>query len=87
TFVAPRARDAGASLQPWAGHDAAELAAAQLPADRAVREACRHFGAPELAGLDELLAGAPLHSLAWAELDHYGPDGTASYYGPLIGIE
>lgn len=87
TFVAPRARDAGASLQPWAGHDAAELAAAQRPADQAVREVCRHFGAPEPAGLGALLAGAPLHSLAWAELDHYGPDATGFYYGPLIGIE
>ena len=86
TFVAPRARDAGASLQPWAGHAAAELAAARQPADQAVREICRHFGAPALAGLGELLAGAPLHSLAWAELDHHGPDRASLYYGPLIGI-
>lgn len=87
TFVAPRAHDVGASLQPWAGHGAAELAAAQRPADQAVREVCRHFGAPEPAGLGGLLVGAPLHSLTWAELDHYGPDATGFYYGPLIGIE
>lgn len=87
TFTAPPARAAGTSLLPWAGHNAAELAVAQRPADAAVREACRHFGAPALAGLGELLAGAPLHALAWEELDHYGPGAAGFYYGPLVGID
>jgi UDP:flavonoid glycosyltransferase YjiC (YdhE family) len=87
TFTAPPAGEAGASLLPWAGHNAAELAVAQRPADVAVREVCRHFGAPALAGLGELLARAPLHALAWEELDHYGPGAAGFYYGPLVGID
>ncbi|NYT41976.1 hypothetical protein HZY97_14495 [Sphingomonas sp. R-74633] len=85
-FVAPSARSAGASLLPWAAHSEAALAAAQRPADRIVREVCRHYGVPLLGGLSELLMQAPLHSLAWAELDHYGPGASGFYYGPLVGI-
>lgn len=87
TFVAPPANDAGASLLPWAGHCAAELSMAQRSVDMVVREVCWHFGAPAPASLGELLAGAPLHALAWAELDHYGPGAAGFYYGPLVGIE
>ncbi|MDG2534225.1 hypothetical protein P6144_11235 [Sphingomonas sp. HITSZ_GF] len=86
TFVAPPARHVGTSLLPWAGHGRAELAQAQRPADLVVRTVCRHFGAPMLAGLGELLEGAPGHALAWSELDHYGPGAADFYYGPLVGI-
>lgn len=87
SFVAPRARNVHASLLPWKSHDANALAAAGASADHVVREVCGHFGVERLAGLAELMGGAPHHSLAWAELDHHGPGASGFYYGPLVGIE
>lgn len=87
SFVAPSVRNVHASLLPWTTHDPDALAAAGAPADHVVREVCRHFGAGSLCGLGELLAGAPVHSLAWAELDHHGPGASGFYYGPLVGID
>jgi hypothetical protein len=85
-FVAPSARNAATSLMPWAGHSEAALEAAARPVDRVVGEVCRHYGAPALRGVSELLAGATLHSLAWSELDHHGPGASGFYYGPLVAL-
>jgi UDP:flavonoid glycosyltransferase YjiC (YdhE family) len=86
-FIAPSARNAGASLLPWSAHSETALAGARAPADAVVRAVCRHFGAAERSGLAELLEGAPEHALAWPELDYHGPGATDLYYGPLIGID
>lgn len=86
SFVAPDAARVGASLLPWAASDAAVLAAACVSADHCVRAICRSLGARPLAGVADLLAGAPNHVLAWPELDHYGPGASRVYYGPLVGI-
>lgn len=86
SFVAPRPGDAGTTLLPWATHRPDQLANAARPADTAVREMSKAFGAAPLDTLGALLATAPAHILGWEELDHYGPGATGAYYGPLHGI-
>lgn len=53
--------------------------------DRVIRGVCRHFGAPMLAGVADLLATAPRFLTSWPELEP-AVGGGDSGYGPLTGI-
>ncbi len=82
-FICPAAGPAAASLMPWIrGPQASDDAVA----DRVVRAVCRHFGAPVLSGLGELLATAAPFLTSWPEIG-LGPERQDSdYYGPLDGL-
>jgi UDP:flavonoid glycosyltransferase YjiC (YdhE family) len=62
------------------------MARADAVADRVVRSVCRHFGAPMLAGLAELLGGAAPLLTSWPELDPTGGRNDSRFYGPMTGI-
>lgn len=83
-FTCPEARRPMPDITPWLPGDAS--GADQVP-DRVVRAVCRHFGAPMLAGLAELLASATPFLASWPELAMPGVERADSrLYGPLIGI-
>jgi UDP:flavonoid glycosyltransferase YjiC (YdhE family) len=71
-------------IMPWLTGNAD---GADVVADRVVRAVCRHYGAPMLAGLAELLATATPFVISWPELAMPGVARTDSQlYGPLTGI-
>jgi UDP:flavonoid glycosyltransferase YjiC (YdhE family) len=83
-FTCPPATRPMPSIAPWLG--AAPDGADALP-DRVIRAVCRHFGAPLLAGVAELLATATPFLKSWPELDpSTSPRTDSIYYGPLSGI-
>lgn len=83
-FTCPPATRPMPLVAPWLAGDAS---GADQVADRVVRAACRHFGAPMLAGIAELLGTATPFLLSWPELDPIDPRRRDSiHYGPLSGI-
>ncbi|MBC7520474.1 MAG: hypothetical protein H7268_05190 [Sandarakinorhabdus sp.] len=83
-FTCPPAIRPMQGIAPWLG--AAPDGADAVP-DRVIRAVCRHFGAPMLAGVAELLATAAPFLTSWPELDSSQPPRTDSiHYGPLSGI-
>ncbi len=55
-------------------------------ADRVVRAVCRHFRAPMLTGVAELLATATPFVTSWPELDANAGRTDSDYYGPMDGL-
>jgi hypothetical protein len=83
-FTCPEARRPMPDITPWLAGDAT---GADQVADRVVRAVCRHFGAPLLTGLAELLATAMPFLTSWPELVMPGVERRDSaLYGPLTGI-
>lgn len=85
-FTCPPAMRPLPAMAYWLPEPAGGTAAADAVADRVVRSVCRHFGAPMLAGLAELLATAPPLLTSWPELDPTGGRSDSRFYGPLTGI-
>jgi hypothetical protein len=83
-FTCPVAMRPMPDITPWLSGDAA---GADAVADRVVRAVCRHYGAPMLAGLADLLATATPFVTSWPELSMPGTErGDSRLYGPLTGI-
>lgn len=83
-FTCPVAMRPMPDITPWLAGGAA---GADAVADRVVRAVCRHYGAPMLAGLAELLATAACFVTSWPELSMPGVGRADSVlYGPLTGI-
>ncbi len=83
-FTCPVAMRPMPDLTPWLAGDAA---GADTVPDRVVRAVCRHFRAPMLAGIGELLATATSFVTSWPELSMPGSErGDSQLYGPLTGI-
>ncbi|OYU15402.1 MAG: hypothetical protein CFE37_05570 [Alphaproteobacteria bacterium PA4] len=85
-FTCPPASRPMPALMPDATLSVAERAAADAVADRVIRAVCRHYGAPVLGGLWELLDRAPAFLASLPALE--SPDGRrdTAFYGPLSGI-
>lgn len=81
SFTCPPA--AGVAMMPWIRDWAP---ADDAVADRVVRAVCRHFGAPALSGLAELLGTAAPFLLSWPELDLEPVRRDSDHYGPLGGL-
>ncbi len=64
----------------------AERADSDAIADRVVRGVCRHFGAPMLDGLAQLLASAPPFLTSFAELEALEGRSDSAFHGPLTGL-
>lgn len=83
-FTCPAAVRPMPPIAPWLGGD--PTGADAVP-DRVIRAVCRHFRAPMLGGVAELLATATPFLTSWPELDPADPPRADSlYYGPLTGI-
>lgn len=83
-FTCPEAVRPMPVIAPWLGGDSS---GADAVADRVIRSVCRHFGAPMLAGVAEMLATAVPFLKSWPELDAAPPRTDSLYYGPLTGIK
>lgn len=85
-FTCPVAKRPMPDITPWLASDATGADADTVP-DRVVRAVCRHFAAPMLAGIGELLATATPFVTSWPELSMPGAQrGDSALYGPLTGI-
>jgi UDP:flavonoid glycosyltransferase YjiC (YdhE family) len=83
-FTCPVAVRPMPDITPWLAGDAT---AADQVCDRVVRAVCRHYGAPMLSGIAELLATATPFVASWPELSMPGAERRDSaLYGPLTGI-
>lgn len=83
-FSCPAAHRPMPDITPWLPGN--NQGADAVP-DRVIRAVCRHFGAPMLAGVAELLATATPFLASWPELMPPGAVRTDSrLYGPLTGI-
>lgn len=85
SFTCPVAKRPMGAIAPWVGGDAS---GADVVADRVIRAVCRHFGAPMLTGVAEMLATSTPFLKSWPEMDPTEPKRNDSlYYGPLSGLE
>lgn len=83
-FTCPPVVRPMALLAPWLAGDPT---AADAVADRVIRSVCRHFGAPMLGGVGDMLATATPFVTSWPELDPGTPLRRDSIsYGPLAGV-
>jgi hypothetical protein len=71
---------AGTAMMPWIRD---WKPADDAVADRVVRTVCRHFGAPALSGLAELLGTAAPFVMSWPELELEPVRRDSDFYGPL----
>lgn len=85
-FTCPLASRPMPALIPDATLSLAERAAADAVADRVIRTVCRHYGAPVLNGLWELLDRTPAFLASLPALE--APEGRrdTAFCGPLSGI-
>jgi UDP:flavonoid glycosyltransferase YjiC (YdhE family) len=81
SFTCPPA--AGTAMMPWIRD---WRPADDAVADRVVRAVCRHFGAPMLSGLAELLGAAAPFVMSWPELELEPLRRDSALYGPLGGL-
>lgn len=81
SFTCPPA--AGTAMMPWIRD---WRPADDAVADRVVRAVCRHFGAPMLSGLAELLGRAAPFVISWPELELEPLRQDSALYGPLGGL-
>jgi UDP:flavonoid glycosyltransferase YjiC (YdhE family) len=83
-FTCPVAMRPMPDITPWLAGDAT---GADAVPDRVIRAVCRHYGAPLLAGVGELLATATPFLTSWPELSQPGTQRhDSALYGPLTGI-
>ncbi|MBB6226166.1 UDP:flavonoid glycosyltransferase YjiC (YdhE family) [Polymorphobacter multimanifer] len=82
-FSCPPATGPMPSIMPWVrGPEAADDAVA----NRVIRAVCRHFKAPMLGSVRELLATATPFVTSWPEVDPSAGRRDSDYYGPMDGL-
>jgi UDP:flavonoid glycosyltransferase YjiC (YdhE family) len=82
-FSCPPATNPMPSIMPWVrGPEAGDDALA----NRVIRAVCRHFAAPMLGSVRELLATATPFVTSWPELDPNAGRRDSDYYGPMDGL-
>ncbi len=85
-FSCPPAQRPMPALMAWRQQTLAERAANDALPNRLIRAVCRHFKAPMLEDVHDLLATATPFLGSWPELDPFAPRTDSDYYGPMGGL-